>query len=92
MATLLSNSDIQSKLEQLPGWELDGKVIQSKRTFQNFVEAIQFVNSLVDPAEEAGHHPDISISYNKVTIQLMSHDAGGLTDSDFEMAKVISSL
>ncbi|MEL6222820.1 MAG: 4a-hydroxytetrahydrobiopterin dehydratase [Cyanobacteria bacterium J06627_8] len=92
MATLLSDSDIQAQLEQLPSWELDGKTIKSKRTFQNFVDAIQFVNTLVDPAEAEGHHPDIFVSYNKVTIQLTTHDAGGLTEKDFKMAALISSL
>lgn len=53
---------------------------------------MDFVNKLVEPAEAAGHHPDLSISYNKVTVSLTSHDAGGLTESDFEMAKTISAL
>ncbi|MEB3212704.1 MAG: 4a-hydroxytetrahydrobiopterin dehydratase [Leptolyngbyaceae bacterium] len=92
MATLLSDSDIQAKLKQLPGWERDGKTIKSERTFQGFIEAIQFVNSLVQPAESAGHHPDLFISYNKVTIHLTSHDAGGLTEKDFQMADTISAL
>jgi 4a-hydroxytetrahydrobiopterin dehydratase len=53
---------------------------------------MDFVNKLVEPAEAAGHHPDIAISYNKVTISLTTHDAGGLTEKDFAMAKQISSL
>lgn len=92
MAQLLSSPDIQSKLDGLSGWTLDGKKITATREFKDFVEAIQFVNRLVEPAEAAGHHPDICVSYNKVTIELTSHDAGGLTESDFEMAKVISGL
>ncbi|MEM7771905.1 MAG: 4a-hydroxytetrahydrobiopterin dehydratase, partial [Cyanobacteria bacterium P01_A01_bin.37] len=90
MAILLSDSEIQSKLGQLPTWTLDGKTIKTLRQFKNFVEAIRFVNCLVEPAEAAGHHPDIYVSYNKVTIQLTTHDAGGLTDLDFKMAEVIS--
>lgn len=92
MAQLLSESDIQQKLQQLDGWTLDGKQIQCQRTFKDFVTAIDFVNRLVEPAESAGHHPDIAISYNKVTIALTSHDAGGLTENDFEMASTISTL
>ncbi|MGB3492615.1 MAG: 4a-hydroxytetrahydrobiopterin dehydratase [Elainellaceae cyanobacterium] len=92
MAQLLSAPNIQSKLDGLSGWTLDGKKITTTREFKDFVEAINFVNRLVEPAEAAGHHPDICVSYNKVTIELTSHDAGGLTDSDFEMAKVVSGL
>lgn len=92
MAQLLSDTEITAKLEQIPNWTLHGKEIQLVRTFKNFVEAIAFVNRLVEPAETAGHHPDIAISYNKVTISLSTHDAGGLTNSDFELAAVISEL
>ncbi|WP_026097463.1 4a-hydroxytetrahydrobiopterin dehydratase [Baaleninema simplex] len=89
---LLSDSEIKTKLSELSGWELHGKEIQRTFTFENFVKAIDFVNRLVEPAEQAGHHPDLSVSYNKVTVSLTSHDAGGLTASDFEMAKTLSSL
>lgn len=92
MASLLSDSEIKTQLDQLPKWSQKGKTIESVRTFNDFVEAINFVNKLVEPAEAAGHHPDIAISYNKVTITLTSHDAGGLTDSDFTMAKTISEI
>jgi 4a-hydroxytetrahydrobiopterin dehydratase len=92
MAQLLSDTDIQQQLSTVPGWTLVGKEIQCQRTFKDFVEAIAFVNRLVEPAEAAGHHPDIAVSYNKVTIALTSHDAGGLTASDFKMAQVISDI
>jgi len=54
--------------------------------------AIAFVNKLVAPSEAAGHHPDIEISYNKVTVNLTTHDAGGLTEKDFALAQEISAL
>lgn len=92
MAQLLTDSEIQSRLGQLSGWEQDGSTIRCVRTFPDFVEAIAFVNKLVDPAEAAGHHPDLTISYNKVTINLSTHDAGGLTEKDFALASVISKL
>lgn len=92
MAALLSDTDIQAKVNQLNGWTLDGKTIKTERTFDGFPSAIAFVNKLVDPAEAAGHHPDIAISYNRVTIQLTSHDAGGLTDKDFDMAQQINQI
>ncbi|NMF84702.1 4a-hydroxytetrahydrobiopterin dehydratase [Nodosilinea sp. P-1105] len=92
MATLLSDSDIQTKLSQLPDWSLDGKAITCTRTFKDFVTAIDFVNQLVEPAEASGHHPDLQISYNKVVIHLSTHDAGGLTEKDFAMAETLSKL
>lgn len=92
MAQLLSESEIQAQAQQLPGWMVVGKELHSTRKFKDFVEAIAFVNSLVEPAEAAGHHPDLSISYNKVTISLTTHDAGGLTAKDFELAQQISQL
>ncbi|MGF1568425.1 MAG: 4a-hydroxytetrahydrobiopterin dehydratase [Nodosilinea sp.] len=92
MAALLSDSDIQAQLSQLPDWSLDGKTITSVRTFKDFVTAIKFVNQLVEPAEAAGHHPDLQISYNRVAITLSTHDAGGLTQKDLAMAEVISNL
>lgn len=92
MAQLFNANEIQAQVNQLSDWSLNGNKIQCVREFKDFVEAINFVNRLVEPAEAAGHHPDLSISYNKVTIELTSHDAGGLTASDFEMAKVISNI
>ncbi|MGF1487670.1 MAG: 4a-hydroxytetrahydrobiopterin dehydratase [Prochloraceae cyanobacterium] len=92
MTQLLNDSQIQENISQLANWELVGKKIKSVREFKDFIEAIDFVNKLVEPAEKAGHHPDLEISYNKVTVCLTSHDAGGLTEKDFEMAKTISQL
>lgn len=92
MAQILGDEEIQERLSRLSGWELEGKTIQCIQKFKNFVEAIAFVNQLVAPAEAAGHHPDILISYNKVTVSLTTHDAGGLTEKDFALAQVISEL
>ncbi|NEQ32129.1 MAG: 4a-hydroxytetrahydrobiopterin dehydratase [Leptolyngbya sp. SIO4C5] len=92
MATVLTEAQAQEKAAQLKDWSVEGKTIQTVKTFDGFVEAVDFVNKLVEPAESAGHHPDLAISYNKVTITLTSHDAGGLTENDFEMANTISQL
>lgn len=92
MSQLLTEPEIQNQLKALSGWEQEGKTIQQTFTFKGFVEAINFVNQLVDPAESAGHHPDLEISYNKVKVSMTSHDAGGLTQRDFDMAKKISEL
>lgn len=92
MAQLLTDTEIQDHLRQLPNWVLHGNEIQLTRKFKDFLGAIDFVNRLVDPAETAGHHPDIAISYNKVIVSLTTHDIGGLTQKDFEMAKLVSSI
>jgi 4a-hydroxytetrahydrobiopterin dehydratase len=92
MASLLNDTDIQTKLSQLDGWTRQGDAIETVKTFDGFPSAISFVNKLVDPAEAAGHHPDLSVSYNKVTITLSTHDMGGLTNKDFDMAATINGL
>lgn len=92
MSAKLSQSAVQTKLAELPAWEQSEDTIQKQYKFKNFVEAIAFVNKLVEPAEAAGHHPDLSISYNKVTINLTSHDAGGLTQKDFDLAATFEKL
>lgn len=92
MATLLNDTEIQTKLSELEDWQKEGETIKTEKTFDGFPSAIAFINKLVDPAEAAGHHPDIAVSYNQVTISLTSHDAGGLTQKDFDMAKTIDSV
>jgi 4a-hydroxytetrahydrobiopterin dehydratase len=92
MAAVLSEAEIQAQLGSLPGWTRKGETIQLIKTFDGFPGAIAFVNRLVDPAETAGHHPDLTISYNKVTISLTTHDAGGLTQNDFDLARQIGQL
>lgn len=92
MAELINNTEIQERASQLSGWTVEGKQLRSTRLFKDFIEAIAFVNKLVAPSEAAGHHPDIEISYNKVTVNLTTHDAGGLTEKDFALAQEISAL
>ncbi len=89
---ILNQTEISQRLQNLPGWTIDNQQLRHTYQFKNFVEAIDFVNRLVEPAEKAGHHPDIAISYNKVTISLTTHDAGGITQKDFDLAEVISQL
>ncbi len=89
---VLTETQISEKIKTLSGWTTDGKEITRTFQFSDFIAAIDFVNKLVEPAEAAGHHPDIAISYNKVTISLTTHDAGGITDKDFALAETISQL
>lgn len=85
--TRLSEAEIKASLSDMPDWsELDGEI---QRTFQfsDFDEAMRFVNRVAERAESAQHHPDILIRYNKVTLSLSTHDAGGITSKDFELAR-----
>ena len=88
----LSDTEISQQLPSLSGWTIENQQLRRTYQFKNFVESIDFVNRLVEPAEKAGHHPDIVISYNQVTISLTTHDAGGLTQKDFDLAAIISQL
>ncbi|MDY6938491.1 MAG: 4a-hydroxytetrahydrobiopterin dehydratase [Cyanobacteriota bacterium] len=89
---LLDDGEIQKKASQVPQWSVKDRSLVRTFVFENFIGSIDFVNRLVEPAEAAGHHPDLTISYNKVTVSLTSHDAGGLTEQDFQLAQVISGL
>lgn len=88
----LTQTEIEQKIQTIPQWQQQQQTITRTFEFKNFVEAIAFVNQLVEPAEAAGHHPDLSIDYNKVTVSLTTHDAGGLTQMDFDLAQKISEL
>ncbi|NMF65003.1 4a-hydroxytetrahydrobiopterin dehydratase [Brasilonema octagenarum] len=92
MTQLLTEEEIQQKASHLPNWTVEALTLKCTRKFKDFIQAIEFVNKLVEPAESAQHHPDIEISYNKVNISLTTHDAGGLTQKDFDLAKVISEI
>ncbi|MGB8889389.1 MAG: 4a-hydroxytetrahydrobiopterin dehydratase [Candidatus Korobacteraceae bacterium] len=92
MSTVLSDAEIQQALQQLPGWKKNGNAIERVFQFGNFVEAMEFVNRIAEAAEAVNHHPDILINYNKVTLTLVSHDSGGVTQRDIKMAGRINQL
>jgi 4a-hydroxytetrahydrobiopterin dehydratase len=89
---LLSDSEIEAKLAELSGWERQGEAIVKVFERDDFVGSVRFVDSLVGPAEAMGHHPDLEISWDKVTVSLCSHSEGGLTAADFELAAKIDAL
>jgi 4a-hydroxytetrahydrobiopterin dehydratase len=89
---LLSDSEIDSRLAELQGWERSGDAIVKTFELADFVGSVQFVDRLVGPAEELGHHPDLSISWNRVTVSITTHAAGGLTANDFELARRIDAV
>ena len=83
----LTAEDIEARVEDFPEWTLSGDALQRTVSFETFPQAIAFVNKVAEVAEQTGHHPDIMIRYNKVTLSLTTHDAGGLTDLDFSFAQ-----
>jgi 4a-hydroxytetrahydrobiopterin dehydratase len=84
----LSAEQIHQRMKDVPGWSLDASAIRKEFTFPGFLAAIAFVNRLAPDAEAADHHPDILINYRRVTLTYSTHSEGGLTDKDFEGAKM----
>jgi 4a-hydroxytetrahydrobiopterin dehydratase len=82
----LPDAEITGRLARLPGWERRGGEIRRVFSFADFEEAMVFVNRVAELAEAMNHHPDIDIRYSKVTLTLSTHDAGGLTARDFDLA------
>jgi 4a-hydroxytetrahydrobiopterin dehydratase len=90
MKQALTPAEIKEILQATPGWTLQDGKLTREWTFKDFVQAMEFVNQLAALAETAGHHPDIDIRYNRVRLGLVSHDAGGITQRDANMAKQIN--
>lgn len=90
--SLLPHEQVHSRLASLEGWHLRGNAIE--RTFDrgDFDGSIRFVSAVAAAANAVGHHPDLGISWNRVTVTLSSHDAGGVTERDFALAKSVDEL
>jgi 4a-hydroxytetrahydrobiopterin dehydratase len=82
----LTPEAVQTQLQKLSGWSLQGEAISKQYVWPSFPEAVKFVNRVADLAEEADHHPDILISYRRVTLTLSTHSEGGITQKDFDLA------
>lgn len=92
MVDLLTEEEIAERLGEAHGWEREGAEIVRGYEWGDFREALAFVNAVGEAAEEANHHPDIDIRWNKVTLRLSTHSKGGLTGKDFLMARRINEL
>jgi 4a-hydroxytetrahydrobiopterin dehydratase len=89
---LLSDAEIEQRLAELDGWQRRGDAIAKDFGCGDFVGAVRFVDSVVEPAEGMGHHPDLSISWDTVTVTISTHSEGGLTAADFELAGKVDAL
>jgi 4a-hydroxytetrahydrobiopterin dehydratase len=88
----LSDDEIGAALATLPGWTYGGGSLQRRVGFPSFMAGIAFVNRVAEAAEQAGHHPDIAINYSTIALALSSHDAGGVTERDVDLARRIDAL
>jgi 4a-hydroxytetrahydrobiopterin dehydratase len=89
MRQKLSDLEIQRALGGLPGWSRRGDVLTKAFAFERFADGIAFINRVAKVADEMNHHPDIDVRYTKITIVLSTHDAGGITQSDLQLAERI---
>lgn len=90
---LMSENAVLKELQQLPDWEEDDGLIRRTDTLPSFAHAMLWLNAVGQLAEAAGHHPDLVLhGYNKVTIELTTHSANGLTEKDFALAHAIDRL
>jgi 4a-hydroxytetrahydrobiopterin dehydratase len=89
---LLEDTEIDARLGELSGWQRSGEAIVKTFECDDFADSVKFVDDLVGPAEEMGHHPDVEISWDKVKVTISTHSEGGLTAADFELAGKIDAL
>lgn len=89
---ILNPGELETAIAGLDGWAADGKTLKKELKFDNFAEALRFVNRVGEFAEAADHHPDITFGWGYVKIALTTHDRGGVTDVDVELAKQIDTV
>ncbi len=92
MSELLDENDLTAALKKCPEWEYEKKSITRTVEFEEFMDAIDFVNDLAEIADEAQHYPDILIRHTKVTLRLTTDDEGGVTNLDIELAQRVDNL
>lgn len=92
MVRKLSDAEVHEKLKDLPGWEItDGKLTREFH-FANFVDAFGFMTRAAIEAEKMDHHPEWFNVYNKVTVQLTTHEADGISTRDFSLAHIMTEM
>jgi 4a-hydroxytetrahydrobiopterin dehydratase len=89
---IYTQNTIQEKIEAINGWDFTDNALSKSYTFKNFTEALAFIVQVGCHSEKQNHHAEIWNVYNKVTLRLSTHDAGGVTDKDLKLAKAIDGL
>ena len=92
MSDILDENELDDALKKCPDWDIHESSIYRSVEFEDFEEAIEFVNTVADLAEEAQHHPEINVAYSVVTLTLTTTDEGGVTSADIEMAQRLDNL
>ena len=92
MADLIKAADLKNRMKKIPEWEQEKNHIERTFEFDDFADAIDFVNAVAEVADDEEHHPDIDIRYNKVRLVLSTHSKGGVTELDFGLAERIDTL
>jgi 4a-hydroxytetrahydrobiopterin dehydratase len=92
MANKLSDQEIQTHLQTLNTWQIQDAKLHKTYTFKNFIEAFGFMTKAALVAEKMNHHPEWSNVYKVVTVNLMTHDVGGISELDIELAKKLDGL
>ena len=88
----LTEQEIQNKMKEIPNWRYEDDAIVRNWSFNDFSEAMDFINQIARLAEDHDHHPELYNVYNKVSLKFSTHDAGGLTNRDFKIAQDIDKL
>ncbi len=88
----LSQEEIDEELKSLPGWSVVNEKLHKEFQFDNFNQAFGFMTRAAMEIEKMNHHPEWFNVYNKITIELTTHDAGGITKNDVNLAKILNSL
>ena len=88
----LETAKINELLKEIPAWQLKEGHLYKKFKFKNFVEAMKFVNKIAEIAESEGHHPDFSVHYNKVEVEIWTHSIKGLSENEFIVAAKIEGI
>jgi 4a-hydroxytetrahydrobiopterin dehydratase len=91
-APLLSPDEIAARLKVLKDWSLEGTTIVRRLEFKDFRGAVAFLDRITPVADEQNHHPDVTLSWNELTLTLWTHASGGLTERDFRLAQTIDQM
>ena len=92
MVSLIEKNQLDSFIEKNPSWIIDNKTIKKEFKFENFIEAFGFMSKVALLSEKIDHHPDWQNTYNKVKINLTTHDKGGINNNDIKLAESIDKL